>query len=141
MRTQRGFSLLEVILAFALLSVSLGGAGFCVLLALPISFLVVRYKGRLAIWAERLPYLLHALPGLVIALTLVFFALHYVPALYQTSGLLLIAYALLFLPLALPSRYEWTLLGAILAAALLMGALPAWRAYRQSLADGLSIRL
>jgi putative ABC transport system permease protein len=47
----------------------------------------------------------------------------------------------LFLPLALPSRYEWTLLGAILAAALLMGAIPAWRAYRQSLADGLSIRL
>jgi len=47
----------------------------------------------------------------------------------------------LFLPLALPSRYEWSLLGAILAAALLMGALPAWRAYRQSLADGLSIRL
>ena len=47
----------------------------------------------------------------------------------------------LFLPLAPPSRYEWTLLGAILAAALLMGALPAWRAYRQSLADGLSIRL
>ena len=47
----------------------------------------------------------------------------------------------LFLPLALPSSYEWTLLGAILAAALLMGALPAWRAYRQSLADGLSIRL
>ena len=47
----------------------------------------------------------------------------------------------LILPLALPSRYEWTLLGAILAAALLMGALPAWRAYRQSLADGLSIRL
>ena len=47
----------------------------------------------------------------------------------------------LFLPLALPSRYEWTLLGAILAAALLMGALPVWRAYRQSLADGLSIRL
>lgn len=47
----------------------------------------------------------------------------------------------LFLPLALPSRYEWTLLGAILVAALLMGALPAWRAYRQSLADGLSIRL
>ena len=70
------------------------------LLALPISFLVVRYKGRLAIWAERLPYLLHALPGLVIALTLVFFALHYVPALYQTSALLLLAYALLFLPLA-----------------------------------------
>ena len=47
----------------------------------------------------------------------------------------------IWLPLALPSRYECSLLGAILAAALLMGAIPAWRAYRQSLADGLSIRL
>ncbi|WP_252272528.1 ABC transporter permease [Pseudomonas subflava] len=47
----------------------------------------------------------------------------------------------LYLPLALPSAYEWSLLGGILSAALLMGAVPAWRAYRQSLADGLSIRL
>ena len=47
----------------------------------------------------------------------------------------------LYLPLALPSAYEWSLLGGILGAALLMGAVPAWRAYRQSLADGLSIRL
>jgi putative ABC transport system permease protein len=45
------------------------------------------------------------------------------------------------LPLSLPSEYEWTLLGGILVAALLMGSVPAWRAYRQSLADGLSIRL
>ncbi|MET1078974.1 MAG: ABC transporter permease [Pseudomonas sp.] len=47
----------------------------------------------------------------------------------------------LYLPLVAPSAYEWTLLGVILLAALLIGALPAWRAYRQSLADGLSIRL
>ncbi|NBA96112.1 ABC transporter permease [Pseudomonas sp. R5(2019)] len=47
----------------------------------------------------------------------------------------------LYLPLDLPSRYEWTLLGIILAAAVLMGSVPAWRAYRQSLADGLSIHL
>ena len=47
----------------------------------------------------------------------------------------------LYLPLSLPSGYEWSLLGAILAAALLMGSVPAWRAYRQSLSDGLSIRL
>ena len=45
------------------------------------------------------------------------------------------------MPLALPSAYELRLLGAILGAALLMGGVPAWRAYRQSLADGLSIRL
>ena len=85
---------------FSSLSLALGGAALCLVLAVPVGLLVVRYKGPLAIWAERLPYLLHALPGLVIALALVYFALHYVPALYQTSALLLIAYALLFLPLA-----------------------------------------
>jgi putative ABC transport system permease protein len=47
----------------------------------------------------------------------------------------------LFLPLALPSAHEWSLLGIILGAAVLMGSIPAWRAYRQSLADGLSIHL
>ncbi|MFC3606443.1 ABC transporter permease [Stutzerimonas tarimensis] len=47
----------------------------------------------------------------------------------------------LYLPLRAPSSYEWTLMGAILLAALLIGSVPAWRAYRQSLADGLSIRL
>ncbi|MGQ7956174.1 ABC transporter permease [Pseudomonas sp. SP16.1] len=47
----------------------------------------------------------------------------------------------LYLALNAPSSYEWTLLAGILGAALLMGSVPAWRAYRQSLADGLSIRL
>ena len=47
----------------------------------------------------------------------------------------------LFLPLAAPSPREWLLLAASLAAALLLGLLPAWCAYRQSLVDGLSIRL
>jgi putative ABC transport system permease protein len=47
----------------------------------------------------------------------------------------------LYLPLDWPSAHEWTLLGIILGAALLMGSVPAWRAYRQSLADGLSIHL
>ncbi|WP_421683568.1 ABC transporter permease [Stutzerimonas urumqiensis] len=47
----------------------------------------------------------------------------------------------LFLPLGLPSAHELTILAGIYAAAVTMGAAPAWRAYRQSLADGLSIRL
>lgn len=47
----------------------------------------------------------------------------------------------LYLPMALPSPYEWSLLGLVGVAALLMGALPAWRAYRQSLADGLTVHL
>ncbi|WP_414708197.1 ABC transporter permease [Pseudomonas sp. UBA6310] len=82
------------------LSLAFGGALISVLLAVPIGLLVVRYRGRLATLGERLPVLLHALPGLVIALSLVFFSLRYLPALYQTTSLLLIAYALLFMPMA-----------------------------------------
>ncbi|WP_437883596.1 ABC transporter permease [Pseudomonas sp. LRF_L74] len=82
------------------LSYSFGGALLSCLLALPVCLVVVRYHGRMANLADRLPYLLHALPGLVIALSLVFFALGYMPSLYQTAILLLVAYALLFMPMA-----------------------------------------
>jgi putative ABC transport system permease protein len=39
------------------------------------------------------------------------------------------------------SGYDLSLLGGIILAALLMGAVPAWRAYRNSLSDGLTIRI
>jgi len=39
------------------------------------------------------------------------------------------------------TTHEWLLLGIVLGAALLIGAIPAWRAYRYSLADGMSIRI
>jgi len=47
----------------------------------------------------------------------------------------------IFIGLAGPTGHEMRLLAAILAAGLLAGVLPAWRAYRLSLADGLSIRV
>ncbi len=50
---------------------------------------------------ERSTYLVQSLPGLVIALSLVFFAVHYAFRFYQTSELLIVAYAILFFPLAL----------------------------------------
>ena len=37
--------------------------------------------------------------------------------------------------------YDLMLLGLIIGAALIMGALPAWRAYRNTLSDGLTIRV
>ena len=46
----------------------------------------------------------------------------------------------LLIPITPPGLWEWGLLGAILLAAIIMGGVPAWRAYRQSLVDGLSIR-
>ncbi len=47
----------------------------------------------------------------------------------------------LFMEIAAPSRYDLAIGGAVVGAGLLAGLIPAWRAYRNSLADGLSIRL
>jgi putative ABC transport system permease protein len=47
----------------------------------------------------------------------------------------------IFLEIGGLTRYDFGLLGAIVGAAFLMGALPAWRAYRNTLSDGLTIRV
>jgi iron(III) transport system permease protein len=81
-------------------TLSIAGAVVTTLLALPLVLLATRFNGRLARFADRLPYVIHGLPGLVIALALVFFSIHYVPAIYQTVLVLILAYAVLALPLA-----------------------------------------
>jgi iron(III) transport system permease protein len=55
--------------------------------------------GRLVL--ERSTYVTQALPGVVIALSLVFFATRYWFGVYQTTALLIGAYAILHFPLAL----------------------------------------
>jgi iron(III) transport system permease protein len=80
--------------------ISLGGAALTTVLALPIGLLAARRGGPVAALVERLSYLTHALPGVVIGLSLVFFGVTVAFALYQTIWLLLLAYAALFLPLA-----------------------------------------
>jgi iron(III) transport system permease protein len=69
--------------------------------AIPVALLAAARRGRIARVLERSTYLIQSVPGVVIALSLVFFAVRYVFPLYQTSGLLVVAYALLFFPLAL----------------------------------------
>lgn len=85
------------------LLVALAGAALTVALALPVGLLVARAPGPLATGLERLTYLGHALPGLVIGLSLVFFGVNVAYPLYQTVWLLALAYAALFLPLAVGS--------------------------------------
>ncbi|GAB1691994.1 ABC transporter permease [Krasilnikovia sp. M28-CT-15] len=82
------------------LTVSAAGAVLTLLLALPIGLLAARAPGPVATAVERLSYLTHALPGVVIGLSLVFFGVHVAYPLYQTRWLLTLAYAALFLPLA-----------------------------------------
>ncbi|MGE7957499.1 ABC transporter permease [Pseudomonas sp. NPDC089530] len=71
--------------------------------AVPIAWLSVRQPGRLQRLLEGCNYITSSLPGIVVALALVTVSIHFVPALYQTSFTLLLAYLLMFLPRALVS--------------------------------------
>lgn len=82
-------------------SISLMAAFVTVAASLPISILRVRRAGRVPQLLERMMYVGFALPGIVIALALVFFGANYLPWLYQTAPMLIFAYVILFLPQAL----------------------------------------
>ena len=59
----------------ATLGLALAAAVVSVLVALPIAALAARYRGRLVAVIEAVGFLGHALPGIVVGLSLVFFAL------------------------------------------------------------------
>ncbi|HMD55976.1 MAG TPA: iron ABC transporter permease [Solirubrobacteraceae bacterium] len=69
-------------------------------LAIPLTTLSIRHRNRLTLLIERVAYLPMALPGLVVALGLVSFSVRYALSLYQSALELIVAYAILFLPLA-----------------------------------------
>lgn len=100
--TVAGASVLGL-LATSWSSVSLGleAALLSVTLAIPLGFLSVRYPGVLSNTLERCAYLAQGLPGIVVALAFISFTVHHLFALYQSRFLLIVAYSILFLPLAL----------------------------------------
>jgi iron(III) transport system permease protein len=69
--------------------------------ALPVATLAVRHRARWTRALAQLTYGANALPGIVIALSLVFFATRVAEPLYQTLALLVFAYVVRFLPQAL----------------------------------------
>ncbi len=77
------------------------GAAVTVLLAAPVGVLAARHRGRLTGVVETAAYAGHALPGVTIGLALVFLGIRLVPGLYQEAPLLVVGYAVLFLPLAI----------------------------------------
>jgi putative ABC transport system permease protein len=46
-----------------------------------------------------------------------------------------------YIPITAPKTLEWLYLGGVVVAGVLVGLIPAWRAYRNTLQDGLTIRL
>lgn len=81
--------------------IAAAAAGAALLASLPIALLARRQGSRTGAFLERAAYTPNALPGIVIALALVFFAVRYGGPIYQTLALLLIAYVIRFLPQSL----------------------------------------
>src|SRR5699024_933965 len=72
--------------------------------ALPITLLAVRHPGRLSALFERSTWIAHALPGVIMALALVYISAQWLYPLYQTAALLVIAYVVMYLPLAVGTQ-------------------------------------
>jgi iron(III) transport system permease protein len=66
--------------------------------ALPIAILSVRFPSKITAMIERCSYIAFGLPGIVVALAVVFFGANYLPVLYQTLPMLIFAYLVLFVP-------------------------------------------
>ena len=86
--------------AAATVGVSLLGAVATTALAIPVGIFAARYRTRLSRLLEHASYAGHALPGVVVALALVFLGVRYLRPIYQEVPLLVLGYAVLFLPVA-----------------------------------------
>jgi iron(III) transport system permease protein len=82
-------------------SVAVPTALLATALAMPVAYLSARVRHRTGRVVERLAYLGYAIPPVSLALAMVFFALRSAPWLYQTLPLLVAAYVVSFLALAI----------------------------------------
>jgi iron(III) transport system permease protein len=82
-------------------SYSAAAAALATAAALPVAFLVERHRSPASVAMERSTYIVQALPGIVVALSLVYFTVNYAFGLYLSSAELVAAYGMMFFPLAL----------------------------------------
>ncbi|WP_088032609.1 ABC transporter permease [Evansella clarkii] len=83
------------------LQVSGFAAILCMLLALPIIYLKSRYPSVISTVIDRLSYGGYALPGVIVALGMVFIFNNHIPALYNTFYMIALAFVVRFLPQAM----------------------------------------
>jgi iron(III) transport system permease protein len=85
------------------LGYGLAGAAATTVVAFPMAYLAVRHPGWFSKSLELSNYITSSLPGIVVGLAFVTVSIRMVPGVYQTAGVLVAAYVLLFLPRALVS--------------------------------------
>jgi iron(III) transport system permease protein len=83
------------------LGYGLAGALATTVVAFPMAYLAVRHPGWFSKSLELSNYITSSLPGIVVGLAFVTVSIRVVPGMYQTAGVLVAAYVLLFLPRAL----------------------------------------
>ncbi|WP_458781302.1 ABC transporter permease [Arthrobacter sp. D3-16] len=83
------------------LGYGLTGALATTVVAFPLAYLAVRHPGWFSKSLELSNYVTSSLPGIVVGLAFVTVSIRLVPGIYQTAGVLVAAYVLLFLPRAL----------------------------------------
>ncbi|MDG2990994.1 iron ABC transporter permease [Candidatus Synechococcus calcipolaris G9] len=100
LRSPQMWAALQAIIPMAVNSVWAAGlaAIFSTIFALPVAVLAVRFPSGMTTMIERGTYIGFGLPGVVVAIALVFFGANYAPWLYQTMPMLIFAYMVLFLP-------------------------------------------
>lgn len=80
--------------------IGLSTACATVLIALPVGIAASRYRSRFSSIIERSTYVTHALPGIVIAISVVYVGIRLLTPWYQKLPLLVLGQVLIFLPLA-----------------------------------------
>lgn len=90
------------------IAISLAAALLAVALAMPVAVLAVRHRTWWpSRFIERVTHIGFGLPGVVVAISLVFFGVNYARPVYQSNWLLLFGYVVLFLPAAVGAiRYS-----------------------------------
>lgn len=85
------------------LALGLAGAVTTVLLAIPVGVLAARSRHPAVRFIERSTFIAHALPGIVVAISLVFVGARILRPIYLEPPLLVLGYVVLFIPLAVAS--------------------------------------
>lgn len=79
-------------------------ATIATILALPLAYLRSRYTGPFSNLLARISYSGYALPGVVVALGMIFFFNQYFPILYGTVFILILAFVIRFLPQSMQAQ-------------------------------------
>lgn len=84
-------------------SVAILTALICIVLSLPLVYVKNRYESFASRLVDGISYASYALPGVIVALGVIFVFINYLPWAYGTIAVLVVAYILRFLPQALQS--------------------------------------